>query len=317
MPSIFRKWARKVGGRTQKTDGVPALFETGRRLLAQYDCYDNRVSVVRITKEAKVSLGTFYARFQSKDEFIYSLNHSTFRVLLERAAEMLDDELFTDTSVETILQKIAHRVVSDLGDPRTAGVMRAALKLAPNMPDIAKPLRDYRALIVKRTRALLAEHDRHKLLSDRIDVAIQMLFGTIIDTIIEEPGPLRLGSDEMGEALGDMLTGYLAIFPERGRAEIEAKSLEDRSIGQENRPAREPEGRHRWPSGIAPIIDPESRKVTGAKRIATKQRKRSRRNTTAAEHKTAMVKPSAFQIPLSKPDKAPAGKRRKRGIRIV
>lgn len=240
MPNIFRKRARKIEDRERKIDRVPALFETGRRLLAQYDCHDRRVSVVRITTEAKISLGTFYARFQSKDAFIYSLNYSTFHVLLERASETLSDERFNGAAVETILQRIAHRVARDLGDPWASGVIRAALKLAPNIPDITKPLRDYRALIVKRTRALLKKRDQHKPSFDRIDAAMQMLFGTVIDAIIEKPGPLRLGSDTMEEALGDMLIAYITAFPEQGRAQIKARSREDQSNSQNDRSKIEP-----------------------------------------------------------------------------
>jgi AcrR family transcriptional regulator len=76
MPSMIGKF---LGKRTRQKDHywrdrkVDRLYRTGTRLLADGD-YEH-MSVVRLTRNAKVSIGAFYGRFQHKDNFVGLLRH--------------------------------------------------------------------------------------------------------------------------------------------------------------------------------------------------------------------------------------------------
>jgi AcrR family transcriptional regulator len=92
MPSILRKFVRSTKRRVRewRRDGRTfALYDSASVLLAQFDCDDRRVSVARIAKGAGVSVGAFYARFESKDALIYYLTSNRFRAARDAGKQEL------------------------------------------------------------------------------------------------------------------------------------------------------------------------------------------------------------------------------------
>jgi len=67
-----RKIKQKRGHRTYN-----ALISTGFKLLEKKDL--EKISVAELSREAGYSVGAFYARFHSKDEFFEALVHEHLR----------------------------------------------------------------------------------------------------------------------------------------------------------------------------------------------------------------------------------------------
>ncbi|HEX4077499.1 MAG TPA: TetR/AcrR family transcriptional regulator [Rhizomicrobium sp.] len=271
-----------------------AIHEAGRRLLAQHDCDDECVSVVKITKDAGVSIGTFYSRFRSKDVFIHALTYTTFRGATESADQALSEDHLGDASAEDVVRAIARTVVRQMGEPKTAGVLRAALKLAPHVSDILRPVRDYRALVTDRARSLLGGRKKAKPSSREIEAAIQMLFGTVVDAVVEQPGPLRAGSDGMADALGDIVVSYLGIASERAWSpkKDESERQDDQKAEGEKETVPNDEEAPALSDGYVPIIDPDLRKTTGAIRLV---RRPSLRKTSGKSPRSARQRSSPHQ----------------------
>ncbi len=301
MPRIFQGIIRKAtrgAGEQTGIKGVSALFVAGSRLLAQYDCHDRRVSVVRLAEEAEVSLGTFYARFSSKDGFIAALTDVTFRAASNGVSNALSDERLGEASAEEVVRAIVRNVVRDIGEPKTAGILRAALKLGPAVPEMLEPMRHYRALATKRAQALLTRKKKVTASRGRIDAAMQILFGTVIGTVIEGNGPLRSGSSGMADSLADMLVGFLGI---KGNSEWSPATVEERpSSAKRNKDIEKDSGADgsapELPEGYVPIVDPDLGKVTGAIKMRPKRRHgRLAEKPVKDTRRTPLVSPSNFR----------------------
>lgn len=82
-----------------------ALIESGFRLLARFELQD--ISIADLASEAGYSVGAFYARFRSKDEF--------FDALIDRHLEIRTDtqiQLFNTLPLESLPEQLLQNVVS-------------------------------------------------------------------------------------------------------------------------------------------------------------------------------------------------------------
>ncbi len=204
---LVRKGKRRIKDwrRHHRTE---ALIEAGVRLLALRD-YDH-ISVAKITKEAGCSVGAFYARFPKKDAFLYHLIASTFRNLTEDAERVLAPVQGPKESGDQITRKIVGYIVGRLADRRTAGVIRATMKLAPQRPTVLELFQDYRTSVTDRAITLLSPKLDGQ--TRPIRIAMQIVFATVTDAILQgKAGPMPLGSSRMTETLSDIMTGYLGL----------------------------------------------------------------------------------------------------------
>jgi hypothetical protein len=93
-----------------------------------------------------------------------------------------------------------------------AGVMLAALKRAQGVPAALEPVISYRSLISDLALALLA----HRVPSDlsrknAVRVAVQILHATVIDSLIQDQGPLHGGTQTMIDELSDIIARHLGL----------------------------------------------------------------------------------------------------------
>jgi AcrR family transcriptional regulator len=170
--------------RSQRT--YDALVETGLRLARERDL--DTIPVAEIAKEAGYSVGAFYARFTTKDDF--------HRALMERytALRIADfDELFATADDESLLKLYFGRQAERLFANRR--FWRACLHRSFNDPEFWEPFRRIVRHVgdrfVERAsrrigRPLTAEEERS------IRFAIQVANGTINNTMINRPGPVAV-----------------------------------------------------------------------------------------------------------------------------
>jgi AcrR family transcriptional regulator len=172
-----------------------ALIEAGFKLLMERDIED--ISIFELSRVAGYSVGAFYARFRSKDEF--------FDALIEKHLERR-----TATQkhlVETLARKILMpELVSNIVDYYWGHHVfwRAVLRRTLRDPALWEPFRQHFSENLERFTARV-EHEIKRPLTEKeirsITFAFQTLMGTINISIINQPGPVFIGQDLFKEEL--------------------------------------------------------------------------------------------------------------------
>ncbi|MBU4612458.1 TetR/AcrR family transcriptional regulator [Achromobacter sp. GG226] len=150
------------------------------------------VSVNEIVKAAGCSVGAFYTRFENKE--------ALFRALV---ADMLAggrrhlDAMYADTPDADLLDTVVHQAL--LRTRRHAGILRSAIKLGLTDPSVWEPIRAYGQENATRLCKRLARHG--PVDETRVRFAFQVLHGSVLNTLLHDPGPLRLDSPAFAQEL--------------------------------------------------------------------------------------------------------------------
>lgn len=212
MPSLVRRVFRSAKRRVKKhmqDQRTHALFDAARQLLASND-YE-RVSVARIAGEAGVSVGAFYERFSSKDEFLARLIHRRMRKAKDGAEGELHPDVWRRRRPEAIVRAIVEHVVCTLHGAG-AGVVRVALKRGHSNPQYLESLGEYRAVVAERAVSLLSH--RMRGLRDpayTVRATVQMMQATALDALLQDRGPLRVGRRRTVDAMTRMMMRSLGF----------------------------------------------------------------------------------------------------------
>ena len=187
-----------------------ALLESGRRLLRTRPL--ESMSIQDLCAQADVTTGAFYGRFQGKDAFFAALQKlavEDIRQATRRRLAELDEGEWTLPDTLAVLVRNTRLWVL-----RHEGVLRATL--LHNKDDAAgwAPFRrmthDFVEGLVPRVERLLGggavDIEGRRL---RIRFAFQMMFGTIVNAAINNPGPLALSDRRMDAELTRALGHYL------------------------------------------------------------------------------------------------------------
>lgn len=177
-----RKITQKRG---QKT--YDALIATGFKLLETQEF--ESLTVAELTQAAGYSVGAFYARFRSKDEFFDALiaQHIEHRTQAR-------NRIFATASNRTLINELMEELVPYYWKRRR--FWRAALIRSTRDPEFWGPVRQHghgfgNALIERITKQSGRKLSKTEETSVRF--AIQVAFGTINNTIMNRPGPVFLG----------------------------------------------------------------------------------------------------------------------------
>jgi len=172
-----------------------ALIATGFKLLAHREF--EAITVAELAQEAGYSVGAFYARFKSKDEFFDALiaHH-----LLERrkTRERLFASVQGDEWIRTVIEDSVNYYW------RRRRFWRAALIRSIHDSDFWQPIREqsheFATLCV---RQIEKDAGRGLTKPEEMNVrfAVQLALGIINNTIINRPGPIFMGQTEFVDNL--------------------------------------------------------------------------------------------------------------------
>lgn len=171
-----------------------------RLLAAGFELVETRdfdaLSVAEIAQAAGCSVGAFYVRFTDKDAF--------FRALVaERLAR-------GRASLPAALRKAGDPVASMVAVSvesfrRRPGLLRSALRRSMEDPTVWSPLREHGHHMGDELVAALAEQRGRRLgktAEHRLRFAFQMMMGTLVNALVNQPGPLQLDDARLeGELL--------------------------------------------------------------------------------------------------------------------
>jgi AcrR family transcriptional regulator len=217
MPSLFKKAFQSAKRRIKKArqdHRTHSLFGVGYQILNTED--HERVSVARIVREAGVSVGAFYERFESKDAYLLRLSATRLDWARRQALADLDPKRWRHASgartVRAIVEHVLHTVNSN-----TVGAVRIAVKCGRLDRSFLEPLLTYRAAVADQAVVLLKPHVKlDKDPEGAIRAAVQITLATAIDALFQDEGPLRAGRRLMADTLSHMMSRLLGIADRQG-----------------------------------------------------------------------------------------------------
>lgn len=203
-PSILQPPRQRRAKETEQ-----ALLTAGRELLAQRDFAS--VSVAQIAAACQVSVGAFYGRFRDKMAFFDALRTLVMEETDASVARYLNEGRWAETPPRQIVEKTMRFLLTGCHNNR--GVIRASLKHATTRPEEWLPHQKNGQEIVDRLVALLVprlpgppeEAEQH------VRFAMQVVFGMIVNAVLNDPGPLTLADERLPVELTRMVASYLDL----------------------------------------------------------------------------------------------------------
>jgi AcrR family transcriptional regulator len=185
-----------------------ALLEAGMRLLTRRSLAE--LSVEELCASIGASVGAFYSRFQSKEAYFHALQLLACR----RAATWLEGEGAPEALADRPLAEICRAIAGGSVAWMRAheGVARAALQHGGTHPSRWTPFKELGRDVLERWRPLLLRRlggGSRRARERAVGFAFQLLFGTLVNIVLNDPGPLSLGDDDLPEQLARAMEAAL------------------------------------------------------------------------------------------------------------
>jgi AcrR family transcriptional regulator len=200
-----------------------ALLRAGEMLLRKHSL--DELSIETLCAEVGATVGAFYSRFESKEVY--------FNALLELAArdsEVNLSQIQDGPLAQVDLDGLCALMVSEIARwmRNHEGVVRAALQHNDTHPVRWTRFKELgRETVVRATPLFLKAmgEGRRAAKIRTIGFGFQIVFGTLINAILNDPGPLSIGDAEMARRLGRCLFQQLD-------AEMQSSSSKSISISK-------------------------------------------------------------------------------------
>lgn len=202
--------ALRAPAQTRSRASMEALLDIGRQLIEERGIDD--CSMSDVAEAAGSSIGSLYFRFGSRERFIdevmqrhIAAGRSGFEAFVAElnASAKAPDEIISAVT-RWIVQVFAH----------SQGLLRAQLRRALENPQVWRPYQDLARLIVDELIKLLARCPEACADPDwqqRVRIAMQIVFGTLNNILINRPGPLELDDPKTAEELSRAVVRYLRL----------------------------------------------------------------------------------------------------------
>jgi AcrR family transcriptional regulator len=193
-----------------------ALVAAGRELLKDRPL--DALSIEELCEAAGCTVGAFYSRFEGKEAFFGAV-----QFVLCRERDVIVMRLLPEIARTCHdLAATASTIVRDLLGwyRQNHGVLRASLQHARHGRNAWKPLQElgaaHRALWLELLRphlppALSARQQRMRVL-----FGFQVVNGTLVHMLLNDPGPLKLGDHAVAPELSAVLVQYLSVASANG-----------------------------------------------------------------------------------------------------
>lgn len=184
--------------RSQET--TVALLEAGAAMLR--DCAFDDLSIDELCARVGVTIGAFYGRFESKDAFFSAL----VSLATNGCLVAIDVAIANDDRTHASLKTVCYDMVAVVTEAVRAndGVLRAAMQYKAVQPARWMTVSETGAGIVARATPLLLAQmgpGRRAAKERTIGFAFQMVFGTLINAVLNKPKLITLDEQEMIDRL--------------------------------------------------------------------------------------------------------------------
>ncbi len=189
-----------------------ALLDAGRRLLNERDF--DAMSIADLAAANALSVGSFYGRFRDKEAYFALLQEMVTSEWTEATLRDFDVRRLAGWSAGRIVRLVTTQVVNVYRNDR--GFISAALRHASTHPGAWTPLKRAGARFANVVTALLAPRLTHlprMARAARVRFAMQLLYGMLINAVLNDPGPLNLDDPRLEKELARALSAYLGLRP--------------------------------------------------------------------------------------------------------
>ena len=173
-----------------------ALLLAGRRLLDTQDL--GTLSVAQLTRDAGMSVGSFYSRFEDKDAWFAELLRVTGEQALQDTQALLGSARWLRAGNERKVALIIRHLVALHREHR--GIFRAAHSDPARSRLYWPQLHAYGRQLGDAVYLALAAHLQQVPAAQRrlrVGIALQLVFGTLVNAVLHNPGPIGLHDKRM------------------------------------------------------------------------------------------------------------------------
>lgn len=195
----------RPGLQRRSRETAARLIGAGVELLDTNDFADLSIELVCAT--AEVTVGSFYARFDSRDAYLVALQRLVFEQARQQIEAVYAGALPGD-SLDNLLAYIVRATIAWYR--KHEGFLRAMLRQAGQQPDSWAPLRDLGRLQAERALPHIAKLAGRKMsVESQTRLAFQVLHGTLNNMVQIDPGPLRLHDRGAAHQLSAVLAALI------------------------------------------------------------------------------------------------------------
>ena len=181
-----------------------ALLQTGAEMLRTHSLAE--LSIEALCRQVNATVGAFYSRFESKEAYFNALMALAARDGESRLSRMREDNRLADANLAELSRRLVHGTIGWMRNHE--GVLRAALQHDDTRPDRWSTFKELaRANVGSATPILLGAMGRgNKPAKTRaIAFGFQVVLGTLVNAILNDPGPLSIHDRELEERLANCL----------------------------------------------------------------------------------------------------------------
>ena len=181
-----------------------ALLEAGADMLRTRSLAE--LSIEALCAKVGATVGAFYSRFESKEAYFNALIELAARDGARRLSAMTANAALKDTSLAELCRVLVSGIIGWIRNHE--GVLRAALQHDDTRPDRWTTFKGLaRASVACATPALLRAMGKGRAAAKTRGIAFgfQVVLGTLVNAILNDPGPLSLHDREMEDRLSGCL----------------------------------------------------------------------------------------------------------------
>jgi AcrR family transcriptional regulator len=181
-----------------------ALLRAGAELLRSHSLAE--LSIEALCRQVGATVGAFYSRFESKDAYFNALIELAARDGESMLAKLSGGDLLRETDLAERCRFLVAGIVGWIR--KHEGVLRAALQHDDTRPDRWTTFKGLaRATTARATPLLLPAMGKGREAAKTRSIAIgfQVVLGTLVNAILNDPGPLSIQDQEMEMRLGHCL----------------------------------------------------------------------------------------------------------------
>jgi AcrR family transcriptional regulator len=189
-----------------------ALLTTARSLLRDRDF--NALSIADLAAATGLSVGSFYGRFRDKEAFFALLQDQVTGEWLAAGRTLLARAAADDRPARALVAELCASLVRTFR--ADSGFLRSSLKHASTRPESWTPIKRTGEVFIDGVVAVLGPRLTH-LCADRreprIRFAMQVVYGTCVNAVLNDPGPIVLTDPRLERELERVVAAYLELFP--------------------------------------------------------------------------------------------------------
>jgi AcrR family transcriptional regulator len=181
-----------------------ALLAAGAEMLRTHSLAE--LSIEALCRQVGATVGAFYSRFESKEAYFNALMALAARDGDSRLSAMKQHARLTEADLSGLSRLLVRGTIVWIRNHE--GVLRAALQHDDTRPDRWSTFKELaRANVANATPVLLRVMGpgRRAAKTRAIAFGFQVVLGTLINAILNDPGPLSIHDGEMEDRLANCL----------------------------------------------------------------------------------------------------------------